>query len=93
MIPWESRDPKMKVPTQFGFNPDSAVARRVLAMEAWYDYLINEWIPGQPDYKELMAYFIGPAKYDPLLFVVGIKKVTSCSETSEPPHPLPSPQP
>lgn len=58
MIPYVQREPKLEK-----INSDNWRAK-----DAWYDHLINEWIPNQPDSEELIDLFID-CKFDPLAFL------------------------
>ena len=61
MIPWNQRTGYLKI-SRFGKDR---------AWE-WYDWLINEWIPAQPDYKECMRLFIG-MKFNPTPFILVLR--------------------
>lgn len=61
MLKYEDRNPKPKKVSEFGSTDK--------ANDDWYDYLINEWIPGQPDFKELMDLFI-ECGFNPFSFLI-----------------------
>lgn len=63
MIDWEQRTLKMRKVSSFN------------TVNNFYDYIINEWIPAQPDYPELMRLFIG-MRFNllPWFFVVKFKR-------------------
>jgi len=48
MLDYSKRDPKLIHPSKFKGN----------TIDEWYIYLINDWIPNQPDFEELMSLFI-----------------------------------
>jgi hypothetical protein len=51
VLSYKERSEKLRRPSDFGQLP-------ALAYSRWYSYLINEWIPCQPDSGELMGVFI-----------------------------------
>jgi hypothetical protein len=81
LILWNDRNPKLKPPRDFGYDRATDAPGNWAACDRWYSYLINEWIPGQPDWKELMGLFIGEALFEPLKFVQLLKEVKN--ETRE----------
>jgi hypothetical protein len=73
MIVWEDREPQFKGPREFGYNPYGPDARKRAAFERWYDWVMIDWIPFQPDYNQLKEVFIS-CEYDILVFMAHIQK-------------------
>ena len=51
------------------------------AGEAWYSYLVNEWIPYQQDAEYVMRLFMNQAAFNPVAFV-RILKMKSARDVS-----------
>jgi hypothetical protein len=64
VIPYKEREVKLKRPSDFA----SPQGQTIQGCDAWYSYMINDWIPGQPDAGELMALFIA-CDFQPLPFI------------------------
>ena len=64
MIPYKERTTKLKPPKEFGGTPYP----NIQTCDRWYSYLINDWIPNQPDFSELMKLFV-ECDFDPMPFV------------------------
>lgn len=74
MILWEDRDPKMKGPKEFGYNPYGPDARKRSSFDRWYDYVMLDWMPLQPDMNQLRAIFVDDCNYDILHLMVRMQK-------------------